>query len=100
MYIEALREFPNMTKILITKSGNAEFQKADVFKKIIWYSYIGDNASMMAIPLAKVKEIIELNLRGVKPDKLEDYAETMEQKADYSNNVDQEELNRFDEELL
>jgi cell fate regulator YaaT (PSP1 superfamily) len=98
MYLEALEEFPDHEAIIKTKKGEAEYQKADVFKRIIWYSYTGDNTSMLAIPLDKVKQIIKMNEKGKMPEKLEDFAVTMEQITDYTNGFDQEELNRFDEE--
>lgn len=99
MYLEALDEFPDHDTRLKTKKGEAEYQKADVFKRIIWYSYIGDYASMMAIPLDEVKKVISMNGKGNMPEKLEDFAVTLEQKTDYSNGFDEEELNRFDEEF-
>jgi len=99
MYLEALKDFPNQNLILKTKKGDAEYQKADVFKRIIWYSYRNDSASMMAVPLDKVHEIIRSNAQGTIPEQLEDFAVTMEQKTDYSVPFDQEELSRFDEEF-
>ena len=99
MYLEALEEFPDHEIIIKTKKGEAEYQKADVFKRFIWYSYINDNASMLAIPLDKVKNIIEMNRKGEIPEKLEDFAVTMEQKTEYFNGFDEEELSRFDEEF-
>jgi cell fate regulator YaaT (PSP1 superfamily) len=100
MYLEALQEFPHNDVVLKTKKGDAEYQKADVFKRIIWYSYQGDFASMMAIPLDKVKEIIDKNAKGNVPEKLEDYAITMEQKTEYVNGIDEDELTRFEDDLL
>jgi cell fate regulator YaaT (PSP1 superfamily) len=99
MYLEALKEFPNQNIILKTKKGDAEYQKADVFKRIIWYSYRNDSASMMAVPLDKALEIIRSNASGTIPEQLEDFAVTMEQKTDYMNPMDQDELKRFDEEF-
>lgn len=99
MYLEALDEFPSHDVILKTKKGEAEYQKADVFKRVIWYSYINDYASMMAIPLDEVKKVISLNAKGKSPEKLEDFAVTLEQKTEYANGSDEEELNRFDEEF-
>ena len=98
MYLEALKEFPNQNIVLRSKKGDAEYQKSDVFKRIMWYSYRGDNSSMMAIPLDKVVEIIRTNTAGTIPEQLEDYAVTLEQKTDYTNPYEQEELRRFDEE--
>jgi cell fate regulator YaaT (PSP1 superfamily) len=100
MYLEALKEFPNMNIILKSKKGDAEYQKADVFKRIMWYSYRGDNASMMAIPLDKVQEIIALNTSGTVPEQLEDYAVILEQKTDYTNPYEQEELRRLNDENI
>jgi cell fate regulator YaaT (PSP1 superfamily) len=99
MYLEALKEFPNQNIVLKSKKGDAEYQKSDVFKRIMWYSYRGDNSSMMAIPLEKVQEIISSNTAGTVPEQLEDFAVTMEQKTDYVNAIEQEELSRFDEEF-
>jgi len=100
MYQEALKEFPHQDSILKTKKGVAEFQKADVFKRIIWYSYVDDYSSMMAIPLDKVKSILTMNEKGQLPKQLEDFAETKEQKTDDSFGVDEKELTRFDQEFL
>lgn len=99
-YLEALKEFPDSELKLQTKKGLAEYQKADVFKRCIWYSYTGDYSSMMAIPLDKVKEIISMNEKGQKPEKLEDFAETMEQKAEYENGQEQDNFYRFDKDEI
>jgi cell fate regulator YaaT (PSP1 superfamily) len=99
-YIEALKEFPGNDVKLKTKKGLAEYQKADVFKRCIWYSYINDHASMMAIPLDKVKEIIGMNEKGNLPEKLEDFAETMEQKTEFENGQEYENFYRFDKDEI
>ena len=99
-YLEALQEFPNADLRLRTKKGLAEYQKADVFKRCIWYSYLNDNSSMMAIPLDKVKEIIDMNEKGKLPEKLEDFAETMEQKAEYESGQEADNFYRFDKDEI
>lgn len=99
-YLEALKEFPESDVKLLTKKGMAEYQKADVFKGCIWYSYVGDFSSMMAIPLAKVNEIIRMNAKGKKPEKLEDFAETMEQKAEYEKAQENDNFYRFDKDEI
>jgi cell fate regulator YaaT (PSP1 superfamily) len=99
MYLEALKEFPKEDILLKTRKGNAEYQKADVFKRIIWYSYVNDNSSMMAIPLDKVKEIIKTNTSGTVVETLEEFAVILEQKTEYVNGQDQEVLRQFDEEF-
>jgi cell fate regulator YaaT (PSP1 superfamily) len=77
-YVDALKDFSDPTIVLKFKSGDAVHQKNDVFKGIMWYSYTTDKSNIMAIPVDKVKEIIALNKKGQKPEKLEDYAVTME----------------------
>lgn len=97
VYLEALNEFPDSGILLKTKKGEAEFQKADVFKRIVWYSYKGDYSSMMAVPVEKAFEIINLNKNGKYPDKLETYAEKHEQKTDYGTGIAEDDLTRFDD---
>jgi Uncharacterized homolog of PSP1 len=80
-YVDALKDFSDPNIVLKFKSGDAIHQKNDVFKGLMWYSYTNDRNNIMAIPVDKVKEIIAMNKKGQKPEKLEDYALTMEQHA-------------------
>jgi hypothetical protein len=95
-YTEALKHFPPDDTLLNTKKGDAIPQKTDVFGGIIWYAYKSDPNNMMAIPVDKVKEIIDLNKKGKAIDKLEDFARKLEKKVDFENVVGQEDLHRFD----
>ena len=99
MYLEALEEFPEHDVVLKSKKGDAEYQKADVFKRIVWYSYKNDYTSMLAIPLDEIKKVMKMNSKGKLPEQLEDFAVTMEQKADYANGFSEEELNRIDDDF-
>ena len=78
-YVEAMKAFPDSNIVLKFQSGDAIHQKNDVLKGIAWYSYTTDRSNIMALPVEKVKEIISLNKKGQKPEKLEDYALTTEQ---------------------
>lgn len=93
-YVDALSQFPDTSVILKTKKGEAVFQKADVFKNILWYSYADDSTNIMAIPVDKVKQIIEDNKNNILPDKLEDFAQVKEKKIDFANEED--DVTRFD----
>jgi len=73
-YVEALKDFPDNRIILKTKKGDAIYQKSDIFKRIMWYAYEGDTTSIMAIPIEKVKKIIEMNRQKKFPVDLESYA--------------------------
>ena len=77
-YVDALKAFSDPNIVLKFQSGDAVHQKNDVFKGIMWYSYTEDKGNIMAIPVDKVKEIIAMNKKGQKPEKLEDFAITME----------------------
>jgi cell fate regulator YaaT (PSP1 superfamily) len=101
-YLDARRDFPNTDTILRTKEGNASHQKTDVFKGIMWYSLDGENRNQI-IPLSvdRVKRVIDLNRRGIFPEKLVEKGETYVQpsrqpeKIDYQNVVGQDSLDRF-----
>ncbi|MBP5573542.1 MAG: hypothetical protein J6X40_05185 [Bacteroidales bacterium] len=93
-YVDALKAFPeaNMLKF---KNGDAVHQKNDVFKGIMWYSYTNDKGNIMAIPVDKVKEILEKNKRGEQPEKLEDYAVTREQMTNTNEGYSERDLNKM-----
>ncbi len=79
-YVDALKSFPDSHINLKTKKGEAFYQKSDVFKGLMWYSYVFDRGNMMAIPAEQVKEIIAMNNKGKFPEQLEDYAFIKEQR--------------------
>lgn len=93
-YIDAMKDLPDPEIALRTKRGVAKCQKTDVFRRIMWYSYVDDFSSMMAIPVDQVKAIIADNKKNILPGKLEDFAEVEEKKVDFANEED--DLNRFD----
>lgn len=70
-YIEARKGFPETSIILKTKEGNAYYQKSDVFKKILWYSFDPENSvNITPLTIERVEEIIEINKKGEIPDTL------------------------------
>ena len=94
-YMDALKSFPDSNLTLKFKNGDAVHQKNDVFKGIMWYSYTNDRGNIMAIPVDKVKEIIEMNKRGEQPEKLEDYAVTREQMTNTNEGYSERDLNKM-----
>ena len=94
-YVEALKSFSDPSIVLKFMQGDAVHQKNDVFKGIMWYSYTTDKNNIMAIPVDKVKEIIEKNKNGEKPEKLEDYAVTMEQHTNTNEGYSERDLNKM-----
>jgi cell fate regulator YaaT (PSP1 superfamily) len=95
-YVDALKNFSDPNIVLKFKNGDAVHQKNDVFKGIMWYSYTTDKSNIMAIPVDKVKEIIEKNKKGEKPEKLEDYAITMEQHTNTNEGYSEGDLKKLE----
>ena len=58
-------------------------------------SYTNDKGNIMAIPVDKVKEILEKNKRGEQPEKLEDYAVTREQMTNTNEGYSERDLNKM-----
>jgi cell fate regulator YaaT (PSP1 superfamily) len=97
MYLESIKSFPKPETRLHTEKGDAFHFKTDVFKRLMWYSYQGENG-LIALTPERVKEIVKLNKEGVKPKDLKDF-EIVEQKeveVGYSNVVGQDSVNRFE----
>lgn len=97
VYKDAISKLPDTNLILNFKKGPAKFQKADIFKSLMWYAYVDDESNMMVLPVEKVKEVIRLNRKKKAPDKLEDFALKKEQKADTNIVLEEDDLTRFDD---
>lgn len=96
-YIDALKAFPDNRIVLKTKKGDGFYQKIDIFKGLMWYSYPFDRNNMMAIPAEKVKEIIDMNKKGEIPEQLEDFAFIKEQhNADYGDGGENADLSKLE----
>ncbi|MBE0668434.1 MAG: hypothetical protein IH593_12300, partial [Bacteroidales bacterium] len=77
-YIDAQKEFPHREIPLELSDGTAFFQKMEVHKGIYWYSSDQRMAvNLTPVPVARVREIQQLNRKGVKPDKLLVQSESM-----------------------
>lgn len=68
-YIDALSVFPENADSIDTSTGRAFLQKRDIFKNLMWYSY-KDSSKQYPLTIDRVKEILELNKKGEKPDEL------------------------------
>jgi len=97
-YLDALNDFPKQEKILKTESGDAEFVKMDIFKKLLWYTYKENRSKWYKLSLDQVQEIIDLNNKNEVSIPLEDYESEIEEvvAVDFENVVGQDSLTRFD----
>ncbi|PPL03065.1 Cell fate regulator YaaT, PSP1 superfamily (controls sporulation, competence, biofilm development) [Parapedobacter indicus] len=99
-YMDALKDIPNNIERIETQRGVAFLQKTDIFKKLMWFSYPGEE-NWIPLTTDRVKEIHHLNKEGVKPAEIGAVVlETPEEKPvsyDYENVVGQDSLTRLDE---
>ncbi|MFY7667410.1 MAG: PSP1 domain-containing protein [Crocinitomicaceae bacterium] len=97
MYLDSIKSFPKPETRLHTEKGDAFHFKTDVFKRLMWYGYQGENG-LIALTPERVKEIVKLNKEGVKPKDLKDFeiVEKKEVEVGYSNVVGQDSVNRFE----
>lgn len=101
-YLDALKDIPDRIENLDTEAGYARHQKTDIFKKIMWFSYQGDE-NWIPVKAARVKEIMAMNKAGKKAPNLKEEAVqiaapvVIEKSFDYENVVGQDSLTRLDE---
>jgi cell fate regulator YaaT (PSP1 superfamily) len=70
-YVDAQRSFPPRDIPLELKNSVAQFQKMEVHKSIYWYSTDPDSpTNLVAVPVERVREIQEMNSKGLKPEQL------------------------------
>ncbi len=69
-YLEAKEDFPKQLIELELAKGKAIPFKIDVLKKVIWYNYDRDAQGIgtFMVSVDRVKEILDLNKRGKKPE--------------------------------
>jgi cell fate regulator YaaT (PSP1 superfamily) len=101
-YLDALKDFPETDTKLETAKGIPFHQKTDIFRRLIYYSYRDEPDVFIAVPVARVKEIIALNKEGQKPDALLIHKEPVftEKLPDFENVVGQDSLTRFDKKKV
>ena len=68
-YLDALKDIPQVQRPLQVAGGEAFLQKTDIFRKRMWFAFRGDNNWVM-LSAERVREVLEMNKRGEKPDTL------------------------------
>lgn len=99
-YMDALKDIPNNIDRIETSQGVAFLQKTDIFKKLMWFSFPGEE-NWLPVSTERVREIKKLNEAGEKPEELGAVIlEPVVEKTtvfDYENVVGQESLTRLDD---
>lgn len=98
-YLDARKDFPTNDVPLETVDGTAYHQKTEIFKKLLWYSYDKNSGiNMIPVSVDRVKEIIELNKKGIKSESLiRGIEEKSKSSLDFKDVIGEESLTRFDE---
>ena len=68
-YLDALKDIPQVQRPLQVAAGEAFLQKTDIFRKRMWFAIRGDNNWVM-LSAERVREVLEMNKKGEKPDSL------------------------------
>lgn len=79
-YMEAVKAFPNKADKLQTEAGKAVLVKTDIFKQLMFYTYVeGKNrGKLYALSIEQVQEVQEMNKKGRKPLELSALAKSLE----------------------
>ncbi|HKX85141.1 MAG TPA: regulatory iron-sulfur-containing complex subunit RicT [Flavobacterium sp.] len=99
-YMDALKDLPDMETKLYTDKGEAVCQKIDIFKGLMWFSYVDNFSQWHVLRAEHVKEIVTLNKQKTKVSALEDYAieaDKPEVEKTFQNAMGQDSLTRFDQ---
>ncbi len=70
-YMDALKGIPQIEQPLLTEKGKAVLQKTDIFKRIMWFGYVGEESTWLPVAVDRVVEVIELNKKGILPQSFE-----------------------------
>lgn len=66
-YMDALKDIPTIEKPIQTIKGDAFLQKTDIFKRIMWFGYRGEESNWIPVTVDRVQEILALNAKGERP---------------------------------
>jgi hypothetical protein len=95
--MDASKLLPSKEMQLETKDTTYFHFKTEVFKGLISYSTSPNfAANLVTITAERAKEVIMLNKRGQKPDRLDEIQTSDKKQNEYDNVVGQDSLTRFD----
>jgi cell fate regulator YaaT (PSP1 superfamily) len=100
-YIDAQKDFPQNFDVLEVAEGTAFHHKTDIFKRIMWYNFDKNSVeNLVALPVDRVKEILEQNKKGGKPEALlsesHTQAKNLPKEPEFTNATGEDSITRFD----
>jgi len=94
-YMDAQSHIPRLNAPLEFQDGQAWLAKTDILSKTMYFTYEkGSLAALYPIPAAQVKEIMEMNRKGVKPETIK--SEPVNEDPGFVTSVGDENIDRFD----
>ncbi len=98
-YVEAQKRLPSREITLETKDNTYYYFKVDIFKQEITYSTDKSiAANLVTISAGRAFEVINMNKKGIKPEKLEGEAQQETAKRETKDILEQD-ITRFDTQL-
>jgi hypothetical protein len=95
--MDAQKHYPPREVPLELLDKTVWFQKMEVHKGIYWYSTERNSAiNLTAVSVARVKEIQELNKKGIKPDRLILAEESVDTTPESEDILKNDSITRFD----
>lgn len=79
-YMDALRDIPKLEAPLKTQKGEAFLQKTDIFRKMMWFGFKGED-TWYPLSVSRVVEILEQNKNNVLPASLDKDEEEVPESA-------------------
>ncbi|MGD9976477.1 MAG: stage 0 sporulation family protein [Bacteroidales bacterium] len=98
-YLDARKDFPDVTVPIETKEATYHHVKTDIFKRSMWFSSDqSTSVNLVEVSVDRVKEIVALNKKGIKANKLIDNRkeEAASQPLDFTDGLEEASLTRFD----
>lgn len=97
LYMESSKKMPSKDIVLETKDASYYHFKSDILKKELTYSTDKQMPiNCVTISASRAFEIISLNKKGIKVDKLEGEGYVKEERKEFVEIVGQDNINRFD----
>lgn len=98
VYLDARRHFPENASKIILKQGEAYHVKNDIFKQQMYYEIkVNDIPVIRALDVDKVKEVLEMNRKGIYPDNIFENEKTGGRAAVFKDELNSDNINRFNE---
>lgn len=98
-YMDARKEFPRVNGPLYTMDGEYHFIKNDILARTMSFSTApGSMAGLVTLPISRVREIMKVNAKGGKPDRLEGAIPAAPKETDpgFINVIGEDSITRFD----